>query len=285
MAVFNVGFSSEGVDPFQFTRSLEVFEREFPILGANCYFLSWCSPEARLPVLRAIRAMGGVARVWGFGPRLDELVADAAAESVRLILPLVNHWPDFGGAPAYLAELGIEGPVEEFYTSAEARRLYSERAAEIVSRHVDSPAILAWELANEPRCERELLVDWAREMSAHVKSLDPNHLVAVGDEGEETEALLAIETVDFGTYHLYPESWGLTPREGLRWIERHVKEGRRAGKPVVLEEYGLKDLAQRQRWYPEWGRAAEKGGGSLVWMIGSRNPEVAGFRDDFTIDV
>jgi len=32
------------------------------------------------------------------------------------------------------------------------------------------PAILAWELANEPRCDRDTLVDWVREMSGWVKS-------------------------------------------------------------------------------------------------------------------
>ena len=262
-----------------------MFAGAFPLLGANCYFLSYCSPEARLPILRAIRGMGGVVRVWGFGPLLGELCADAEAEGVRLILPLENHWPDFGGAPRRLEELGIAGPVEEFYRHPEARRAYRDRAAGIVLQHRESPAILAWELANEPRCERDLLVDWAREMSAHVKSLDPHHLLAVGDEGQETDALLEIEDIDFGTYHWYPDSWGMRPRDGARWIERHVEAGRRAGKPVVLEEYGLRDATARERWYPEWIRAAEEGGGSLVWMLGSRNPEVAGFRDSFTIDV
>jgi mannan endo-1,4-beta-mannosidase len=239
----------------------------------------------RVPILGTIRELGGAARVWGFGPRVGELIEDAEAEDVRLILPLENHWPDFGGAPRRLEELGIAGPVEEFYRRAEARALYRERAREIVAPHVGAPSIFAWELANEPRCDRDLLVDWSREMAAFVKSVDPTHLVAVGDEGEHTEALLAIDEIDFGTYHLYPESWGMRPKDGLKRIRRHVEMGRRAGKPVVLEEYGLRDEKERERWYPEWVRAAEDGGGSLVWMIGSRNPEVAGFRDPFTIDV
>jgi mannan endo-1,4-beta-mannosidase len=264
----------------------------FPVAGANCYFLSYCSSEARLPVLRAIRSMGGVARTWAFPDgrpywleRMDGLIEDALREGVRLILPLVNHWPDFGGAPAALAELGIEGPVEEFYRSPEARRWYGERTREVVERYAGSPAILAWELANEPRCARALLLDWVREMSAHVKECDPATLLAVGDEGWETAALLEIAAIDFGTYHFYPEAWGMRPSDGRRWIEKHIEAGRRAGKPVVLEEYGLGDAADRERWYPEWKAAAEAGGGSLVWMIGSRNPEVAGFRDAFTMDV
>jgi mannan endo-1,4-beta-mannosidase len=262
-----------------------VFGRAFPLVGANCYFLSWCTREVRAPILKTIAEMGGTARVWGFGPRVGELIEDAGAADVSLILPLENHWPDFGGAPRRLEELGIAGPVEQFYAHPDARRLYRERAKSIIEPHVGAPSVLAWELMNEPRCERELLVDWVREMSAFVKSLDPNHMVSVGDEGEHTEALLDIDTIDFGTYHLYPESSKMSMRKAMRWIERHVAAGKRAGKPVVLEEYGLTDVAARERWYPEWVRAAEQGGGSLVWMIGSRNPEVAGFRDAFTIDV
>src|SRR4051794_4154304 len=174
----------------------------FPIHGANCYFLAWCSPEARRPVLREIRVLGGVARVWGFGPRVAELCEDAEAEGVKLVLPLENHWPDFGGAPRRLEELGIAGPVEEFYRRPEARALYKERAAEIVMRHRGSPAILAWELANEPRCERETLIDWAREMSGWVKSLDPERLVAVGGGGEGGGGVVGVEAGGFGGDYL-----------------------------------------------------------------------------------
>ena len=34
--------------------------------------------------------------------RLDHLIADAEQAGIRLILPLVNHWPDFGGMDRYV---------------------------------------------------------------------------------------------------------------------------------------------------------------------------------------
>lgn len=96
--------------------------------------------------------------------------------------------------------------------------------------------IKAWELANEPRCGGSsttasstctvsTITTWASTMSAYIKSIDSNHLVALGDEGFFNDpgnaiyvyqgslgidfvANLAISTLDFGTFHLYPDSWG-----------------------------------------------------------------------------
>jgi mannan endo-1,4-beta-mannosidase len=262
----------------------------FPVSGVNCYWLSYCSSAARIPLLASVRAMGGtVVRAWGFPDgapgwpeRLDATIADAEQAGIRLILPVINHWPDFGGLGA---------PAEEFYRDAEPRREYRERVERLLTRmnsatgraYAEEPAILAWELANEPRADRATLVEWADEMAAHVKAIDAGHLVAVGDEGQETEALLEIDALDFGTYHFYPEQWDMRPSDGLAWIESHVAAGRRAGKPVVLEEYGLRDTAARNRWYGKWRRAAEPGGGSLVWMLGSPHPEVAGYSDEYTL--
>jgi mannan endo-1,4-beta-mannosidase len=262
----------------------------FPVAGVNCYFLSYCGSDARRPLLQSVRAAGGnVVRAWAFPDgapnwpeRLDAAIADAETEGIGLILPLINHWPDFGG-------LGC--PPEEFYGGPTPRRIYRDRVEQLLTRvntitgrpYFEEPAIFAWELANEPRADRALLVDWVAEMAGHIKSLDPDHLLAVGDEGQETDALLTIDALDFGTYHFYPEAWGMRPEDGVRWIERHIAAGARAGKPVVLEEYGLRDPADRDRWYPDWSRAAAPGGGSLVWMLGSRHPEVAAYHDPYTL--
>jgi mannan endo-1,4-beta-mannosidase len=316
----------------------------FSVVGVNCYFLAYCPEPTRRAVMQAIKQISAnTIRCWAFldsasppadglafqyaedgricindGPnglgRLDALVAAAEQEGLRLILPLVNHWKDFGGMPMYLQWLGLPQRDDQFYRAPQARDAYRAYAQALISRYVNSPAILAWELTNEARCEvpggRELLLDWTAEMSQYVKSLDPNHLVALGDEGflkhsyppnhlyngqhgVDFEATLGIPEIDFGTYHFYPgpNASGMPNEFGNQWITDHIGSGNRANKPVILEEYGVRlgiDVASaldRDRCYAEWleTNSAAGGAGDLLWMFGSQEPDVAGFRDDYTV--
>jgi mannan endo-1,4-beta-mannosidase len=328
---------------------------DFPAAGVNCYYLSYCNDSARLATMQAIRETGAnvvrcaaflnhdvlpadrVTFQYGSGgsivfndgadgiERLDALLAAAEEFGFRLILPLVNFWNDLGGMRTYLGWLfpGQDLPVEDFYRRPEARIAFKNWIAHVLDRvntrtgraYRDSPAILGWELANEPRCPisggRELLLDWTADLSRFVKQHDPNHLVALGDEGffrrsrlrnhlyngrhgVDFDAILAIPEIDFGTYHFYPAATAMNVDNafGRTWIEDHIEAGERANKPVLLEEYGLRldtatpDAAiERDLWYGRWLESLYSGGGAgdLLWMMGSMEPSVAGNRDDYTI--
>lgn len=71
---------------------------------------------------------------------------------------------------------------------------FKKYIAGFVGRYVNEPGIMAWELANEPRCggsstsassscNSTTITKWATTISAYIKSIDSNHLVAIGDEG------------------------------------------------------------------------------------------------------
>ena len=105
---------------------------------------------------------------------------------------------------------------DDFYDDAVVREWYQNYVKTLVTRvntitgvaYASDPTIFAWQLANEPRCggtggaprsskcvtkaadgtPRTLLTEWARDMSAFIKGLDPNHMVSVGDEGFMCEA-------------------------------------------------------------------------------------------------
>lgn len=74
---------------------------------------------------------------------------------------------------------------DKFYTNDAAQKLYFDHVKAIIARtnkysnlpYTQDPAILAWELANEPQHPPQ---KWVRETAALIKSLDPNHLVATG---------------------------------------------------------------------------------------------------------
>ena len=218
--------------------------------------------------------------------RLDHAIAQAGQRDIRLILTLTNNWTDFGGMPRYVEWFGMDPGKDKnrFYTDARCKQAYRHYVEQIVTRrntvtgrlYRDEPAILAWELANEPRCENnggvETLFKWVEEMSGLVRSLDANHLVAAGDEG--IPELLGIDGIDFGTTHLYPQilAKDQDPGQfGLRWIRNHLDAGRKAGKPVLLEEYGVvADKAQRDAIFDGWLTSVEDQGGAghMLWMIG-----------------
>ncbi|MDQ2901328.1 MAG: cellulase family glycosylhydrolase, partial [Acidobacteriota bacterium] len=311
-----------GINSVEFTLDGQPFR----FAGANNYYLGNRSKAMADAVLDRAAAMGlQVIRTWGFldaGPvcyqhwdsaagapayndgrdgleRLDYAVEAAKARGMKLILPLVNNWKDFGGIDQYVAWFGLTRH-SDFYTNANARQAYQAWVSHLLNRrntytgvlYKDEPAIMAWELTNELRSSRgdtAATTGWVAEMSSFVKQMDSTHLVAAGDEGlldrrrggdwlyngsqgVDFDAILGISTIDFGTFHSYPENWGKDAAWGARWIEDHLVS---ASKPVLLEEYGWKDRATRDSVFASWlEEIFERGApGDLVWML-------AGTQDD-----
>jgi mannan endo-1,4-beta-mannosidase len=136
-------------------------------------------------------------------------------------------------------------------------------------------------------------------MSRWIKQNDSNHLLGVGDEGffgkhgVDCNAFLGVADIDFGTFHLYPQAW--KQRDplsfGLGWIEQHLAAGRIAGKPMLLEEYGisvggprgLSSANERDDIYRAWLRRVleQEGAGDLAWMIASTDHETGELYPDY----
>jgi mannan endo-1,4-beta-mannosidase len=270
--------------------------------------------------------------------KLDELMLQARENDVRVVLVFVNNWYHFGGMDQYLLWYGLDAH-PQFYTDERVKKAYKDWVAHLVNRvntrtgiaYKDDPYIFAWELANEPRIrnytrfdsaegwDETTITNWATEMAEYVRSLDPNHLIAVGDEGfysggnqqlyngedgVDHDALLRIPDIDYGTFHLYPDHWNTGLRWADQWIEDHLVSARTVGKPTVLEEYGVQvkrdpedernATPQRNRpapiiagWdrrestYHLWNRRMlERGGaGSMFWMISGIDDHTGRYRD------
>jgi mannan endo-1,4-beta-mannosidase len=90
---------------------------------------------------------------------------------------------------------GVGAPcfAQRFYEDEEAMRLADAAIAFVVGRTSslsgeplrNSPAILAWELCNEPRGDSQhaAYLAWLHRAAALVKRLDPHHLLTIGSEG------------------------------------------------------------------------------------------------------
>lgn len=238
--------------------------------------------------------------------QLDRVIADASEHHLKLILPLTNNWSDFGGMDQYTAWAGNTHH-SDFFTDQRERTWFRSWIAHLLNRrnsitgatYKDDPTIMAWELANEPRCSGSgafatdptctvtTLNRWVGEMSSYVKSIDPHHLVGTGDEGFTDDEPAGTDwtrngstgvdstlfarnpAIDYVSYHLYPESWGQSADWGNTYIERHAVAARRVGKPAILGEFGLKDRAQRNPVYRSWADSVTRSGtaGALAWML------------------
>lgn len=237
--------------------------------------------------------------------RLDFVVHAAGQRGLKLILPLVNNWQEFGGIDQYITWYRLNSH-HEFYTHPDTRDAYKNWALHILNRrntysgvlYKDDPTILAWELANEPRCQGSIqrlnspgcspatLIGWVREMSAFLKQNDSKHLVTVGDEGffwrsadsdwlrngsqgVDFDAFLRTASIDFGTLHLYPENWEKDAAWGTQWIEEHIAACAEADKPLLVEEYGWQEQPARDAVFKTWLNAVERRGGAadMVWML------------------
>ena len=111
---------------------------------------------------------------------LDQAIWEAKRRGIRLILPLVNNWGDYGGLPAYAAwasqEDGVVHAHDDFFSDPRMRQWWKDYVVMLAERvntftgvaYRNEPTILAWEIANEFRCATcrgtTRLVDTVREL-------------------------------------------------------------------------------------------------------------------------
>ena len=215
---------------------------------------------------------------------LDYLLCELEKRRMKAVLYLGNAWEWSGGYGEYLQWAGAgEAPVpsvdgwpkymeyvSQFVTNDSAKAMYADHVRHIVGRsnsltgkkYSESPAIMSWQIANEPRAfsdgGKEPFALWLESTASLIKSIDPNHLVSVGSEGSHgCEADLDLwarihesDNIDYGTLHLWPYNWGWVNEGNLaeavdsaavkarEYIGRHSAVMARQRKPMVLEEFG-----------------------------------------------
>ena len=216
--------------------------------------------------------------------RLDFVLAEARRRNLRVIVALLDFWGYTGGAQQMSAWYGSRDKYTFFAQDPRTRQDYKDWARHVLTRmnirtgvaYSEDPTVFAWELMNEPDIHpAPLLRDWLTEMSAHVKALAPRHLVSTG-HANMTAPMTDIEipTVDFGTWHGYASYAKITHAAFDDLVGRSCGVARRAGKPVLLEEFGVprSDPGQVEAYRTWLGtiRADPDCAGWVVWRLVSQ---------------
>lgn len=256
--------------------------------------LGWSGYAGRVDeAIRKCAALGlKVVRAWAFNDDPDnpaaiqpvagrlaeaglagvDLAIDAARRhDVQLILSLGNYWPDYGGVAQYLRWHGLpDDRPDLFFTTEAVIEHYADHLGRLLRREHprtgvawgDEPAILGWELMNEPR-GGDAMAGWVAALAPVVRAAAPDHLLLTGGEGRDDGFEATLDLVDVASVHLYPEEWRWPEAEhaGVAWITEHADRAAAAGKPLFLGEFGLSNrravsLSERRRIYRRWLEAA-----------------------------
>lgn len=112
---------------------------------------------------------------------------------------------------------------------------YTHHLNLIISSIKDHPALLAWNVKNEPDLDfeqhgKQKVIDWLKYTIDHTRHLDPNHPITISWSSINRLPILA-EKLDFLSFHMYTDE--------PNWTQTINDYRSRYGKPIVLEEFGL----------------------------------------------
>ena len=243
---------------------------------------------------------------------LDYVIYKAGQLNLKVIIPFVNNWSAFGGMDQYVRWAGGQYH-DQFYSDPTIRGWYKAWINHLLNHtniytgipYKDDATIMAWDLANEPRCggsgvypesptcTTQTLISWADEVSTYIKTIDKTHILSAGDEGfycddrtssnftvncsqgVDTIGLASLPNMDAISFHLYPDSWGKTAAWGTQWIARHIQDSHRLKERAVVGEFGILDKATRNPVYKTWTDTVLKddGAGALYWILSDKQDD------------
>jgi len=133
-------------------------------------------------------------------------------------------------------ELSVIVTLFDFYGdySLESWTLTHRHAEKIITILKYHPALMAWDLKNEPDLDfksrgQDNVIAWLENIIPYVKEWDPYHLITVGWSNPEDAVFLA-PMLDFVSYHYYQNIDHFSAKQDK--LNAEVKN------PIVLEEFG-----------------------------------------------
>eukprot|EP00887_Chlorella_sp_A99_P001216 scaffold14.g1216.t1 len=223
---------------------------------------------------------------------LDALVDGASRRGLRVTLILARNWGPPDSKSIFAGWSSLPFP-DDFFTSPAARQAFkARRGGEALCTGSGGLAKEALGLRRRTRAWRRRLCrappplrvhsapcrmalqNWIEEMSAFLKSVAPNQLVAIGSEGffgrgdplavhnpgggtaewvyqigQDFAKNSAAKGIDYAEIHAWPDNWNNSDPDFLNnWVQAHMQSAQALGgchalagvwgKPLVLEEFG-----------------------------------------------
>ncbi len=236
-------------------------------LGLNA-LRTWAFCDGMYKEGVSFQPSAGVYDESGF-KKMDYILYKASQNDMKVILPFVNNWDDFGGIDQYVTWLTGSSPTNShhdlFFTDPTIKNWYKDYVNYFLNRvntytgiaYKDDPTILALELANEPRAYTDsngtVLNPWINEMAQYVKGVDSNHLLSAGIEGwygyKDTYGsntgvdFITSQSspyIDLATFHLFPDAYNLSDTQVTQWIQDRASAAQTVlKKPVYIGEFGI----------------------------------------------
>ena len=187
-----------------------------------------------------------------------KIIKDAGLNSIRVFVP----YEDFGKANvkaekltklktlldvAEAENLNVVITLFDFYGDYSVLNwtLNQHHAKTIVNAVKDYPALLAWDIKNEPNLDfesrtKELVLAWLDNMIDLVKSTDPTHPVTIGWSNIESAPILK-DKLDVISFHYYEDLDNL--EESYKKLKLEI-----TNKPLAITEFGMS--SNRGLWHP-----------------------------------
>jgi hypothetical protein len=175
--------------------------------------------------------------------RLGRVLDGAAARGMWVVVALTDFYPTGlfprGDDGAFgLSPDGYTILTADFFRSG-YRTNYLPFVREVVGRYGTHPAVFAWELGNEIKCDGDHAAFFAfvDDVGGVIRGLAPRHLITIGGitsrwlSDTEARDLYRRSVVDFVTLHDYNGAHTFTD------FERSVASD--VGKPAIVEEAGF----------------------------------------------
>ncbi|KAI8825283.1 glycoside hydrolase superfamily [Fimicolochytrium jonesii] len=249
-------------------------------------------PYEQDDLMRSVAGIGGlVARTYTLGVPyhivgpgvynetgfvgMDNAIAAAGRNGVRLIVPLINENLSAGEENTFLigayrdlaAFRGLEADV--FYTNDTLRSDFKDTITYVLNRvntvtgirYGDDPTILAWQTGNELGSWEKppAPADWLLDISTHIKSLSQSLVMDGTIGGSWRWQGIDVPTIDIYDSHLYGTNDTKSLREDAAFASLH-------GKVHVIGEYGLTDPVVYDTYMDE-NINNPNITGSLIWSL------------------